>query len=68
MGHSRVYEDSALDWGELSELDRIAPLGEKSPKDLATVFSNSRFKCLSMPTWISSVAGELWLTASTVHT
>jgi ribosomal protein S18 acetylase RimI-like enzyme len=45
MGHSWVYEDSAVDWGELSELYRIAPLGLKSPKDLATVFSNSRFKC-----------------------
>ena len=40
-----VYEDSAVSWDELSALYRIAPLGEKSPKDLATVFSNSRFKC-----------------------
>ncbi len=45
MDHSWVYDDSAVDWGELSELYRIAPLGEKSPNDLATVFSNSRFKC-----------------------
>ncbi|MEE9178822.1 MAG: GNAT family N-acetyltransferase [Acidimicrobiia bacterium] len=45
MDHSWVYDDGAVDWGELSELYRIAPLGEKSPEDLATVFSNSRFKC-----------------------
>ena len=45
MGHSWVYDDSAVDWGELSELYRMAPLGEKSPNDLVTVFSNSRFKC-----------------------
>jgi GNAT superfamily N-acetyltransferase len=45
MDHSWVYNDSAVDWGELSELYRKAPLGVKSPQDLATVFSNSRFKC-----------------------
>ena len=45
MDHSWVYDDSAVDWGELSELYRKATLGEKSPKDLETVFSNSRLKC-----------------------
>lgn len=45
MDQSWVYEDSSVDWEELSRLYRMAPLGEKSPKDLATVFSNSRFKC-----------------------
>ncbi len=45
MDHSWVYDDSAVDWGELSELYRKAPLGEKSPTDLITVFSNSMFKC-----------------------
>ena len=30
------------DWDELSALYRIAPLGEKSPRDLRTVFGNSR--------------------------
>ncbi len=39
------YDESRLDWGELSELYRIAPLGEKRPDDLKTVFNNSRFKC-----------------------
>ena len=39
------YDHSAVDWAELSELYRIAPLGQKSPPDLAIVFSNSMFKC-----------------------
>lgn len=41
-----VYDHTAVDWDELSELYRLAPLGEKSPQDLATVFSASKFKCL----------------------
>ncbi len=45
MDHSWVYDDSAVDWGEISELYRKATLGEKSPKDLETVFSNSGLKC-----------------------
>jgi GNAT superfamily N-acetyltransferase len=39
------YEDTNTDWGELSALYRIAPLGEKPPGDLARVFPNSMFKC-----------------------
>ena len=45
MDFSWVYDHSGVDWDELSELYRVAPLGEKSPEDLATVFSNSKFKC-----------------------
>jgi len=33
----------AVDWDELSELYRIAPLGEKPPEALRTVFGNSRY-------------------------
>ncbi len=44
MGRSWVFEDSSVESEELSRLYRIAPLGEKSPKDLVTVFSNSRSK------------------------
>ena len=39
------YDDEGLDWKELSELYRIAPLGIKPPQDLALVFPNSLFKC-----------------------
>lgn len=38
-------DQSTIDWDELSELYRIAPLGEKRPDDLKIVFSNSKFKC-----------------------
>lgn len=33
------------DWEELSNLYRLAPLGDKKPADLQIVFSNSMFKC-----------------------
>ena len=35
---------NSVDWNELSALYRAAPLGEKSPADLARAFSNSMFK------------------------
>ena len=40
-----TYDDTDMDWEELSRLYRIAPLGEKPPGDLMTVFANSMFKC-----------------------
>jgi citrate lyase synthetase len=36
-----------VDWEELSALYRAAPLGEKKPLHLQTVFSNSMFKCFA---------------------
>jgi len=45
MTFSWSYDQSDIHWGELSELYRIAPLGDKLANDLAVVFSNSRFKC-----------------------
>ncbi|GMV29001.1 MAG: hypothetical protein AMXMBFR59_11260 [Rhodanobacteraceae bacterium] len=35
-----------VDWDALSELYRIAPLGEKRPEDLRVSFGNSRYTCL----------------------
>ncbi len=43
--YSWVYDASGVDWEELSQLYRIAPLGEKPPRELATVFANSMFTC-----------------------
>ncbi|WP_269537396.1 GNAT family N-acetyltransferase [Cerasicoccus fimbriatus] len=40
-----VCDDAAIDWHELSELYRIAPLGEKPSATLKLVFGNSRYKC-----------------------
>lgn len=36
-----------IDWDELSELYRIAPLGEKPARDLEVVFGNSRYVCFA---------------------
>ena len=36
-----------IDWAELSEMYRLAPLGNKSPEWLRTAFSNSMFKYLA---------------------
>ena len=36
--------DEGVDWEELCELYRIAPLGNKPPGDLRTVFGNSMYK------------------------
>jgi GNAT superfamily N-acetyltransferase len=40
-----AYDQEGVDWVALSELYRIAPLGEKPPESLVRVFSNSMFKC-----------------------
>ena len=34
-----------INWNELSALYAAAPLGNKSPADLQTVFTNSMFRC-----------------------
>jgi ribosomal protein S18 acetylase RimI-like enzyme len=39
------FDQNKINWNELSELYKIAPLGTKLPVDLKTVFSNSKFKC-----------------------
>ncbi len=40
-----IYEIDDVDWDELSHLYKIAPLGDKKPQDLKTVFTNSRYRC-----------------------
>jgi ribosomal protein S18 acetylase RimI-like enzyme len=42
---SWCYQQSEIDWDQLSDLYRIAPLGNKAADDLQVVFSNSKFKC-----------------------
>ncbi len=39
------YSQSDVDWTELSDLYKVAPLGYKKPEDLKNAFSNSMFKC-----------------------
>ena len=45
MAFEWYYSQESVDWDELSNLYRIAPLGEKLPSDLKVSFSNSMFKC-----------------------
>ena len=47
MNITLKYDQSEIDWCELTELYRIAPLGEKNPEDLKITFSNSMFKCFA---------------------
>lgn len=42
-----VLDQERIDWNELSDLYRLAPLGDKKPDHLRTVFSNSMFKCFA---------------------
>ena len=37
----------SISWAELSEMYRLAPLGDKPPGWLETAFSNSMFKCFA---------------------
>ena len=45
MANEWVTTSDGVDWEELSNLYRIAPLGEKKAADLQVSFGNSRFKC-----------------------
>jgi GNAT superfamily N-acetyltransferase len=40
-----VTDHESVDWDQLSDLYRIAPLGDKPPDALKAVFTNSMFKC-----------------------
>ena len=40
-------DPGSVNWSELSELYRVAPLGNKSPDDLALVFGNSMFRAFA---------------------
>jgi ribosomal protein S18 acetylase RimI-like enzyme len=48
----------SVDWEELSELYRLAPLGNKNPRDLETVFSNSRLRCFVFESGVLIAAGR----------
>ena len=44
-----VWSDALddVDWHELAELYRLAPLGNKTPEGLRTAFGNSMFRCFA---------------------
>jgi len=39
------YTAQNVNWDELSHLYKVAPLGDKKPKDIELAFSNSMYKC-----------------------
>lgn len=43
-----THSTDTIDWDELSELYRIAPLGSKSGDWLRTAYQNSMFKCIAL--------------------
>lgn len=45
MDYDWVFSLDGVDWDELCELYRLAPLGQKSPSDLQVCFANSRYVC-----------------------
>ncbi|PCJ56925.1 MAG: GNAT family N-acetyltransferase [Planctomycetota bacterium] len=45
MIFSWCYDQTEVDWDDLSNLYKIAPLGNKPPEKLKVVFKNSMFKC-----------------------
>ena len=47
-----------IDWNELSELYRKAPLGNKSPERLKTVFTNSMFRRFAYEDGVLVAAGR----------
>jgi GNAT superfamily N-acetyltransferase len=47
-----------VDWNELSDLYRKAPLGEKSPERLKTVFANSMFRRFAYDDGVLVAAGR----------
>lgn len=56
----------SIDWNALSQLYRIAPLGEKKPDDLRVSFANSRYCAASPSTTANSLPpGARWPTAWT---
>lgn len=40
-----VFSCASVDWDDLAELYRVAPLGQKTASDLKTCFSNSQYVC-----------------------
>jgi ribosomal protein S18 acetylase RimI-like enzyme len=54
-----VLDHADIDWNALSNLYRIAPLGEKKPEDLRISFGNSRYHCLVFDGAILAGAGRV---------
>ncbi len=58
-GYTWVHDVAAVDLEELSRLYRIAPLGDKPPEALSTVFGNSMFTCFAYANGVLAGAGRV---------
>lgn len=54
-----LFEPSTIDWAEMSELYRIAPLGDKPPEHLQRAFANSMFMCFLRENGVLVGAGRM---------
>ena len=45
MSFTWVFDLKSIDWNQLWELYRIAPLGNRSAEELKIAFTNSKYKC-----------------------
>ena len=57
--YSWIDDAGAVNLDELSNLYRIAPLGDKPPAALATVFGNSMFTCFAYAGHLLAGAGRV---------
>ena len=53
-----IYSGKDIDWNEVSDLYKKAPLGNKTASDLKTVFSNSKYMCFLFDKGILVGAGR----------
>ncbi len=53
-----LFDQDSVDWLALSDLYRIAPLGDKKPNELKFAFSNSLYKCFVLKDGVLIGAGR----------
>ena len=53
-----IFDQAQIDWTALSELYRIAPLGDKKPDELRLAFGNSIYKCFVFENGVLIGAGR----------
>jgi len=53
-----LFDQDSIDWVALSDLYRIAPLGDKKPDELKLGFSNSLYKCFVLEDGVLIGAGR----------
>ena len=53
-----LFDQDSIDWVALSDLYRIAPLGDKRPDELKLAFSNSLYKCFVLEEGVLIGAGR----------